>query len=116
MAIEEQLIELMGEFEPDKWYIIRPTSPLGPIGLRVLGEVFRREKPGGIGGILILANHLHIENIEYYFIRDTLKAFRINIDILHALYRQIKWRPWVRIRGLAKEIRKWLVTIESSER
>lgn len=39
MAIEEQLIELMGELEPDKWYIIRPTKPIGPRGINRTGVV-----------------------------------------------------------------------------
>lgn len=100
MAIEEQLIELMGEFEPDKWYIIRPTMLCRPDTIKELAEIFRRNKPDGVGGILILADYLNIQGVEAYTIRSTLRTFRINIDILHALYRQIKWRPWVRIMGL----------------
>lgn len=92
MAIEEQLIELMGEFELDKWYIIRPTKPIGPRNLDNLKRVFQGRKPQGSGGLLILTNDLDIKWVEADTIRSTLRAFRVNIDILHALYRQIKWR------------------------
>ena len=104
MTIEEQLIELIGEFEPDKWYIVRTTIKCRSATLKELGEIFRRNKPEGSGGILALTDHLNIQGVESYTIRSTLRTFRINLDILHALYRQIKWRPWVRIRGLFTKI------------
>ena len=104
MAIEEQLIELIGEFEPDKWYIVRPTMLCRSATLKELGEIFRRNKPDGAGGILILSDYLNIQGVEAYTIRSTLRTFRINLDILHALYRQIKWRPWVRLRGALQKL------------
>jgi hypothetical protein len=92
MAMEEQFIELIGEFEPDKWYIIKPTIPTDPAGINTLKNIFQRHSLAMSGGILILAYELDIQRVEYHTIRSTLRAFRINIDILRALYRQIKWR------------------------
>lgn len=107
MAMEEQFIELIGEFELDKWYIIRPTRIVRPGAMDEMRRLFQREMPiGGTGGILILADYLDIEFVETYTVRSILKALRINIDILHALYRQIKWRPWVRLRGALQKLGK----------
>ena len=94
------MIELMGEWDRNKWYIIRPTIPMTPQRFAALRRSFETYGVEHAGGLLVLANWLDIHNVETYLIRDTLKMFRINIDILHALWRQIKWRPLVRIRGL----------------
>lgn len=102
--MEEQLIELIGEFEPDKWYIIRPTMLCRSATLVELGKIFRRNKPEGAGGILILSDYLTIQGVEAYTILSTLRTFRINLDILHALYRQIKWRPWTRLKGALQKM------------
>ena len=105
MTIEEQLIELMGEWDHDKWYIIRPTIPMTPPRFAALRRTFITY--GGVertGGLLILADWLDIHDVEYYHIWDTLKMLRINLDILHALYRQIKWRPWTRLKGALQKL------------
>lgn len=102
--MEEQLLELIGEFEPDKWYIVRPTTLCRSNALKELGEIYRRNKPEGAGGILVLSDYLNIQGVESYTIRSTLRTFRINLDILHALYRQIKWRPWTRLKGALQKM------------